>query len=361
MKKIIDSYLVKQFLLTFIFIQGGVMMLCLLVDVAEKFDLFIESKAPIDAIVFEYYPSFLLFWGNLLSPISVFLSVVFFTSRLAGRSELVPMLSAGVSFYRLLAPYVLIALLMSGVSFYLKSFLVPDFTAIRLDFEYEYMPKRRISSNRHVHKKVAPDTYVYISYYNENKKEGSNFALEKFEGDRIETKMRAKRIVWIDSTESWLLQDQVEVRHFDVDGLEERLDFRENIDTTFVLTPDDIYIKEQWAESMTLPDLLEYIDLEEMRGSDILRELYIERHRRFSDPVAILILTLIGFAMSSRKRRGGIAIQIGLGLLICFFYVALLIIGQSLVGDDVPTWAGVWLANLVFFPFSLWLLRQAPK
>ena len=357
--KIIDRYFVRQFINTFLFILGAVLIICLVVDLVEKFDALMDKEAPPAEIAFDYYPNFLFSWGNLLAPICVFLSVIFFTSRMAGRTEIIPILSAGVSFYRVLAPYLIVAIVMAGVSFYFKSFLVPGSTAERLEFEYKYLNRRHISSNKNVHKKVAEDSYVYMSYFNHRKKEGHNFALERFEGDLIKTKIRARRIDWIDSTQSWLLKDRVEIRHFN--GLEETLTFRKNIDTSFVLTPDDIYVKEEWAASMALPDLIEYIKLEEMRGSDILRELYIERQRRFSDPVAIIILTLIGFAMAARKRRGGIAQQIGIGLVLCFVYIAFLIAGQSLVGESLPIWVGVWLPNFIFFPLAIYLLWQAPK
>jgi lipopolysaccharide export system permease protein len=358
MMKRIDQYLVRQYIGTFLFILGIVLVICLVVDVVEKIDDFLEKKPPLEDILFKYYPNFIYYWGSLLAPICVFLGVIFFTSRLASRTELIPLLSSGVSFYRILAPYLITSFVMAGASFYLKSFLVPESTATRLEFEYDYLRKRRISSTKNVHKKVAKDTYLYISYYNEKRKEGHTIGLERLRNDSIITKLRARKMEWVDSTQSWRLED---VERREIRGLEERLTRYKSLDTTFLLTPDDIYIKEQWAESMTLPYLMNYIKLEEMRGSDILEELYLERHRRFSDPLAMVILTLIGFAMASRKRRGGIALQIGLGIMICFIYVALIFAGQAVVGEDVPAWLAVWFPNLIFFPLALFLLRQAPK
>jgi len=354
----IDRYIISNYISTFLFILGMVLIICLVVDFVEKIDEFIDKQPELSEILLDYYPNFVFFWGSLLAPICIFLAVIFFTSRMSGRTEMIPLLSSGVSFYRILAPYILASILMAGVSFYLKSFMVPESTATRLEFEYKYLRKRRISPNKDIHKKVAEDSYLYIGYYNDSKKQGYTFALERFEGDKLITKIKAKQMKWVDSTRSWLLET---VERRDLDGVKERLRFYDKIDTVFVLTPDDIFIKEQWAESMTLPALLEYIKLEEMRGSDILDELYIERHRRFADPAAIIILTLIGFAMSSRKRRGGIALQIGLGLLICFIYVALLFAGQSLIGGDVPPWVAVWFPNFIFLPFAILLLLQAPK
>jgi lipopolysaccharide export system permease protein len=356
--KKVDLYITRQYLLTFFFILGMVLAICLLVDFVEKIDEFIDKDPPIEELIFDYYLNFIPFWGNLLTPICIYLGVIFFTSRMASRTELIPLLGAGVSFYRILLPYIFTSILLAGVSFYLKAYLVPEATAERIEFEYKYLRKRKISSNKHIHKKIALDSYMYISYYNERKKEGLTFSLERFKDGDITTKIQAKRITWVDSTASWRLRD-VRVRH--INGRKEMMTYHKFIDTTLLITPDDIYIKEQKAESMTLPDLITYTELEEMRGSDILKELYIERYRRYSDPVSIIILTLIGFAMSSRKSRGGIALQIGLGLLICFVFIALLFAGQAVVSDRYPPWLAVWVPNFVFFPISIILLRLAPK
>lgn len=356
---IIDWYIMRQFITTFLFILGMVIAISIVVDIVEKLDEFLSKNPSLYEIIFVYYLNFVPFWGSSLAPICIYLAVIFFTSRMAQRTEIVPLLSSGVSYYRLLVPYIMAACLLAGVSFYLKAYLVPQSTARQLDFEYKYeMRSKRISSTKDIHKKVALDTYVYISYYNEKRKEGHNFSLERIEDGEIVTKINARKIIWVDSTENWLLE-KVRTRH--IDGEDESLSITNRLDTMFLLTPDDIFIREQKAESMTLPVLLEYTKLEEMRGSDILKELYIERHRRFADPLAIIILTLIGFAMSSRKSRGGIALQIGLGLLICFIFIALLFAGQAIVGDSLPPWLGVWLPNFVFFPISLFLLHIAPK
>lgn len=356
--KLIDRFLIRQYLTTFFFILGMVLVICLMVDFVEKIDEFIEKDPPMSEILFEYYLNFIFYWGNLLAPVCVCLAVIFFTSRMAGRSEIVPLLSSGVSFYRLLVPYVFTSILLAGISFGLKSYIIPDSTAVRIEFEYKYLKKRRISSNKNVHKKVAPDTYVYMSYFNERTGEGHLFALERIVDGEIRTKLDARKAVWVDSTQSWELR-RVQVR--EIEGTRERLTFHSELDTTFLLTPDDIFIKEQKAETMRLPALLEYIRLEEMRGSDILEELYIERHRRFADPVASIILTLIAFAMSSRKSRGGVALQIGLGLLLSFIYIAVLYVGQAMVSDDFPAWAAVWMPNILYLPIALLLLYLAPK
>ncbi|MDX1908996.1 MAG: LptF/LptG family permease [Bacteroidia bacterium] len=358
--KLLDWYLIRQYLAAFFFMIVVVLTLALVVDYVEKVDDFIEKKPPLEDIIFVYYANFLPYWGNLLMPVCIFLAVIFFTGRLAGRSELIPILAGGVSFYRILVPYIAVSLLLALASGYLKSYLVPKSTAARLEFEYLYFKKRRISSTKDIHKKVATDTYLYIGYYNEKQQEGTNITLEKVINGDLVYKLSAKRMDWVDSLQHWRLR-QCQERTFAPASHVESIRFRDKVDTTFLLAPDDIYIKEQKAESMTLPELLAYIRLEEMRGSDILKELYIERHRRFSDPIAIVILTLIGFAMASRKRRGGVALYIGLGLLLCFLYIALLFAGQALIGDTFPAGLAVWMPNLIFLPISIFLLWRAPK
>lgn len=355
---ILDRYIIKQYLTSFFFILGIIIAICILVDVVEKMDDFLEKDPPLYDIIFVYYANFVPYYGNLLAPICLFLAVILFTSQMAQRTELVPVLSSGVSFYRILVPYIITSLFLGGIAFYLRAYEVPYATVKRLDFEYQYFHKRRVSDNKNVHKKVAPDTYVYVSYYHEKRKEGQRFALERIKDGDIITKIHAERIIWIDSTESWQLR-QVRIRN--MDGMKEELKYLPRLDTTFLLTPDDIFIVEQKAETMDLPTLIEYIKLEEMRGSDILKDLYIERHLRLADPIAVIILTLIGFAMASRKRRGGIALQIGLGILICFIYIAMRFVGYAVAGDNFPPWLAAWLPNILFFPISIFLLRIAPK
>lgn len=353
-----DRYILRQFLISFLFILGLILAICVMVDVVEKIDAFIERKPTFEELVFQYYLNFLAYFGVLLTPICVFLAVIYFTSRMAARIEIIPILTTGTSYYRFLRPYILAALLITASIFVFKSYLLPKSTVTRLEFEYKYRFRRTRSGNSKIHKKIARDTYIYIGYYQNRKNEGSPFALERIEDGQVITKMRAKRISWVDSTETWTLHD-VFIR--EIDSVQERIYQVPKIDTAFLLTPENIFVKEQYAETMTLPELLDNIELEEMRMSDYLYDLYIERHRRFSDPIATIILTLIGVAMSSRKARGGVAVRLVVGLLLCFAYISLLFGGQIIVGDGFPAWLAVWMPSIVFFPFALLLVWRAPK
>ncbi len=342
----------------------AVLVIVWVVDMVEKMEDFTTKKPPFHAIVFEYYLNLLLYYGNMFAPICVFLAVIFFTSQMAQRTELVALLSGGISFYRVFLPYFLGAVVLAGASFVLKGYIVPHATTTRLDFEYKYTNKKKISRDRDIHKKVAADrktftdTYVYMTYFDHKRQEAFGFTMEKMQKGAMIGKMKAERAIWSDSLQKWQLKDVIE-RTFQ--GEKETVQKIPKIDTTFNLKPGDIFIIEQKAETMNNAELNDYIVLEEMRGSEILEDLYIEKNRRYSDPIALIILTIIGYAMSTRKARGGTALQIGLGVVISVVYVAMLLLGTLFISDIFPTWLAVWLPNLLFFPFSLLLMRLAPK
>lgn len=363
MKKL-DWYIVKRFLGTFFFILLIILAVSIVIDIAEKIDDFIEKKPPIDLLIFSYYVNFMLFYGNLLTPICVFLAVIFFTSRMTANTEIVAMLSGGISFYRVMLPYMATALFIAGVSFYLNAYRVPDATRDRINFEYEYLKNKRVWKETNIHKKVAtnPDsseTFMYLYSFNQLEGEGYIFTLENVKDMDLRQKLTAGKIKWIDSLETWRAED-VRIHQFLPNG-KEQLVFKDHIDTAFTLTPDDIFIKEMKAESMPLNELYTSIDRERELGSGLEEELILEKYERFAYPFAAIILTIIGFSVSTKKRRGGTALQIGIGLIISFIYVLLVVTGQQLIGDKMPAWLAVWMPNITFFIISLFMLRVAPK
>lgn len=358
MIKKIDWYIIQRFLLAFFFMLMAVLIIVIVVDLVEKIDEFLDKKPPIGELFFDYYVNLLAFFGSLLAPICVFLAVIFFTSQMAERSEFIAILSAGVSFYRILMPYLFVSVLLAGFSFFLKAYQVPRATDTRMNFEYKYIKHRMMTKDRDIHKRVSKDDYVYMTYFDKKAGKGFGFTMEKVLKGRITKKISSKELIWKDTTKTWRLKD-VTVRTFQ--GDKEFLVRRPFIDTTFLLTPDDIVVKEMKAESLDIWELQKYIKDEELRGSDILKDLNIEKYRRYSDPVALIILTLIGFAMSCRKSRGGTALQIGVGAVVSIAYIALLMLATLFVGDSFPAWLAVWLPNIIFFPISLFLLASAPK
>ena len=372
MINILDKYLIKRFLSSFFFILMAILVIVVIVDVIEKLQDFLDKKPPLFAIVFEYYANLIPFFGALFAPICVFLAVILFTSQLAERTELVAALSGGVSFYRILATYMCVALFLAVLSFYFKGYVVPKATQRRMDFEYNYKIKNRVKSkDRDIHKKISRNNiYTYLTFYDFRRAEGFGFTIERFDKGDLKVKARAERLNYDSLRGEWVLK-QASVRS--IEGEKETLVKYPQIhekelmklisktDTIFNLKPEDIVIREMRAESMNIGELSQFISDEEIRGSDILKDLYIERHRRYSDPVALLILTVIGYAMSSRKSRGGTALQIGLGVLISVVFIALLMLLPSFVNDSFPAWAAVWTPNLLFVPVAILLTRLAPK
>ncbi|MEM7038241.1 MAG: LptF/LptG family permease [Bacteroidota bacterium] len=360
----IDWYIIRKFLGTFVFMVAIILAVSIVIDVAEKIDDFIERKPPIDELIFSYYLNFCLFYGNLLSPICIFLAVIYFTSRMTNNTEIVALLSGGVSFWRVLAPYFFTAVALAAGSFYLNAFLVPVATAERINFEYDHLKKKTVMRDVNIHKKIAYDqasgqeTFVYLYNFDQYKKEGYMFSMEVIRDKDIVKKLDANKIKWNDSLQGWHLEG-VKVHTFN--GTKERLIDIPSMDTTLLLTPDDIFIKEMRAESLPLDKLYSSIDQETMRGSGLAEELIMEKYERYAYPFSAIILTLIGFSVSTRKRRGGTPLQIGIGLVIAFAYVLLVVTGQAISGEKMPPWLTVWLPNIIFFGIAALMLRLAPK
>lgn len=360
----IDRYIIFKFLGTFFFMVLIILTVSVVIDVAEKIDDFIERKPPIDLLIFSYYKNFMLFYGNLLSPICVFLAVIFFTSKMTNDTEIVALLAGGVSFWRILAPYIFTATLLTGASFYLNAYVVPIANQERIDFEYQYLKRRTVMTDVNIHKKIGYDevtgyeTFVYLYSFNQIISEGYLFSMEVISPQDVVKKLDATKIKWNDSLQNWHLEN---VRVHNFNGEAEEMYTLPMMDTTFLLTPDDIYIKEMRAESLPLDELYESIELEEIRGSGLAEEMIIEKYRRFAYPFAAIILTVIGFSVSTRKRRGGTPLQIGIGLVFAFAYVLLVVTGQAVIGDKFPAYIAVWIPNFVFGIIGIIMLRIAPK
>lgn len=331
-------------------------VIIVVIDVTERVEDFARTTATAGEIIQHYYFNLIPFYANLLSPVCVFITVIYFTSQLAQNTEIVSMLSGGISLSRILRPYLACAIVIAGVSFYLNAYIVPRATRERVDFEYKFLRKNHVMEERNIHKKVAPGTFIYLNSYNQLINEGYQFALDYLENGQMKTKITGQKIIWQDSLKNWRIIG-VSYRNFTPEG--EHLYSKNYLDTALILSPDDIFQKDGYAESLTLHELYEYIQLETDRGSDILDELIIEKYERFAYPFAAIILTLIGLPMSSRKSRGGIAFSIGLGLIFCFLYVILLLTSQAFIGDTFPAWLAIWLPNIVFFILGIVLMRLA--
>ncbi len=359
--------MVRKFVGTFIFMVMILIIVTVVIDATEKVEDFRKHKLTLHAIVFDYFAYFIPFIVNLLTPICVFLAVIFFTSKLANDTEFVAMLSAGISLYRLYLPYFFTSIVISILTFYLNAYVVPKATAKRMDFEYKYLKLQMTYGERDIHKKIAQNQYFYCSSYNQYEQTAYQFSLEKIINGKLESKLLATRGVYMDSLKKWRL-DNVTIREFLIEKVSNQVEFIPEkitqitqLDTSLLLTPDDIYRKEYFAYMMTLDELDEYIALETMRNSDFLPELLINRMERFAFPFAAFILTLIGFSLATAKKRGGIAMQLGVGIVLAFVFIVLVQLSKTIQFPGLSQEISLWIPNVLFFFIGLYLLWKAPK
>jgi lipopolysaccharide export system permease protein len=350
--KILDRYLIKNFLITYFFVAFVIVLIICMIDYTEKVDDFLEKKAPINEILIDYYLNLIPYWINYISPLMVFIATVFFT-------EIVAMLSSGISFGRILLPYLLGASVLGAVTFVQVGWILPKANKIRNTFEKIYVKKEFTFSGRNVHITIAPDVYAYLESYNNATKTGNKFTMETIKGNKLLQKLSADKIVWQPKKQKWLLQT-IQVRT--IDSLKETLTYPRDLDTTINLFPKDFESNYNLYETFTLPELNTYIALLKSRGADGLEVYLIEKYVRFTQPFAILILTSIGVIVSARKSRRGVGWQIALGFMLAFIYILFFLLSKGVAeAGTVSTLFAVWLPNIVFSFIGLLLYKTLPR
>jgi len=356
--KIIDWYIIKKYLGTFIFTLMLFIVISVVFDVSEHMDNFLTKHATLGEIVFKYYAGFVPFYMNLLSPLINFLAVIYFTAKMANQTEIVPILSGKVSFNRFLRPYFVAAALIFVVSFFANVYLIPFTNKLKLDFENTHGFYGDASKNE-VHLKLDMHTYVYVQSYDPNSHTGFQFTMEKFDGDKLREKLVANSIVYDSLKRRWSFRNY-SVRY--VNGLREKIVMNvPQKDTSLDLHPTDFVVNNNYP-AMSLSELNKDIDKEKLRGAGDLKDLQNEKYRRFVYPFSSFVLTLIGVSISSRKVRGGIGLPLGIGLFLCFAYV---VVDKFAVVFALKTSLspiiGVFIPNGVFGLLGLYLLKKAPK
>jgi lipopolysaccharide export system permease protein len=355
----IDRYILRQFLGTFFFTIALIICITIVFDVSEKIDNFIEHDLSMWTIVSEYYIYFIPYFANLFSPLFIFVAVILFTSRMAYRSEIVAILSSGVSFYRLMVPYMLGSTILASISFGLNHFVIPKANEGRIAFENTYinMPYKFYGRNQHY--QVQPGTYIYFDSYSADRMTGYKFALEKFKDGELAYKLMSDHIVYDTSIQMWSVKKYYE-RTFD--GIHEKVRESEQLDTVFPFLPKDFGQRLKIVEAMDYWQLNEFIETEEMRGSNYLDYFKVERAKRSSLPFAAFILTIIGVSLASRKVRGGIGMHIGLGLLLSFSYILFMQVSQTFGTEGgMPVELAVWIPNILYLILGAFMLYKAPK
>ncbi len=355
--KILDLYIIRKFLLTFFYSIGLIVAIAIVFDFSEKVDDFIDRKAPISAIAFKYYLNFIPYFANLFSPLFVFISVVFFTSRMAGRSETVAVFCSGVSFPRLLVPYMIAASCIAGLSLYLNNYVIPHSNKTRLAFENQYIRNPFVYKFRNIHRQLEPGNFIYFESFNNFENVGFRFSNEHFEDGRLVYKLTAERIRWDSTMSRWELQ-HFAVRHFD--EMQEKVVSGLKKDTAYAFTPQEFKRRESNIETMDTPQLKTYVRSEKARGVENTAYMEVERHRRTSFPFATFVLTIIGVSISSRKVKGGLGMQLGLGIFIAFSYIMLMQVSTTFaIKANFSPLVSVWIPNIVFGVVAAALFKRS--
>ena len=357
--KIIDLYIIKKFLGTFIFTIIIICLVAVIFDISEKIDDFIEKKAPLNEIVFDYYLNFIPYFANLFSPLFVFIAVIYFTSRMAANTEIIAILNSGISFRRLLLPYFISALIIAGFSFYLAGWVIPRANVIRLNFENVYIKNPFVYKARNIHQQIKPGEFIYFESFNNFDNIGYLFSLEKYEDDKLTYKLMSDRIRWDSTANQWIVENYFQRT---INGMNEKIETGLEMRQNYEFKPEEFSRRINYIEAMTNDQLSDFIDQERLRGSDNLDFLLVEKYKRQATPFAAFVLALIGVSLSSRKVRGGIGKQLGLGIAISFVYILFQQVSTTFATNgNVPAIIAVWIPNIVFAALGLYLLRIAPK
>ncbi len=357
--KIIDYYIIKKFLGTFFYAISLLIIIVIIFDISENIDEFLENDAPLKGIIFGYYLNFIPYFINLFIYLFTFISVIFFTSKLASNTEIIAMLNSGISFNRFLRPYLISSIFLAVFSFYLSNFLIPPANENRREFKDQYISKLTRLKDRHIHIQTSPGEFVYVQNFSVATQTGFKFTLEKFKDEELTYKLSAERITWDTANKQWHLIDYF-VRNFN--GTEESLAMGNTMDTTLALLPQDLYIQKEDYEIMNYWELNDKIQLERMKGSENIKSYEVEKGKRLASPFAIIVMALIGVSLSSRKVRGGIGMHLGLGLGIAFAYILFMQISTvfATFGNLSPLYAA-WIPNIIFSIIGIYLLKNAPK
>lgn len=360
--KILDWYIIKKFIGTYFYSIALIISISIVFDINENLAKFTQYHAPIKAIVFDYYMNFVPYFANLFSPLFVFIAVIFFTSKLAGNSEIISMLAAGVSFKRLMRPYMVSAAIISVMTFFLGAYIIPKGTIIRQNFESMYKNKKKITAAENVQLQVGKGVIAYIQHYDNNLKKGYGFCLDKFENKKLVSHLTAAEIQYdtiSDTKYHWKVSNW---RIRQLKGLRETITSGASKDTTIMMEPTDLVFSKGQQETFTSPQLRDYITKQIDRGSGNVVQYEVEYHKRIATSFASFILATIGLSLSSRKRKGGMGMYLGIGLALSFTYIMLQTVSATFaINANTPPMLAAWIPNIVFTIVAYFCYRKAPN
>lgn len=356
----LDLYIIGKFISTFFVALLLIIGIVIIFDISEKIDNFVEKEAPLRAIVFDYYVNFVPYFMNMFSPLFVFITVIFFTSKMASDSEIVAILSCGVSFHRLMVPYLFSAALIAAFSLTLNLFIIPESNKERIEFESKYVKDKTKSVGRNVHYQIAPGEFAFAESFSAWNNTAYRFTLEKIEDNKLVSKITAETAVYDTTRNVWKLRKYF-IREYN-DDLTDKITSGRQLDTVLALSVNDFYWNEESVETLDYFELNELIETQKMRGDANIKYSLIQKNNRFALPFSAFILTIMGVSLSSKKRRGGIGWNIGAGIALAFTYILFMKFSEMFVHTDTlsPAFA-LWLPNIVFAIITAVLYRLAPK
>jgi lipopolysaccharide export system permease protein len=358
MLKKIDIYIIRKFLGTFLLSIALIMSITIILDITEKIDKFFDKHAPLNAIIFDYYLNLIPYYFNMLYPLFTFISVIFFTSKLAGNSEIIAIQSCGVSYNRLLRPYMISAGLIAVFAFVLSGYIIPPANKTRLNFEDQYIKKFKTSNVTNVQLEVQNGEILYIQNFESSTNMGYHISIEKFDGKKLMSRLTAETIKW-DTLHKWTVENYT-IREFN--GMREKLSNGTKLDTIINIQPEELFVTVQESPQMNNTQLAKYINRQRERGVGNIKAFEDEYYKRFTMPLAAFILTIMGVSLSAKKVRGGTGINLGIGLALSSAYVLFSTFSTSFsVNGSMSSLLAAWLPNIVFSLIALYFYRKAPR
>ena len=327
-------------------------------DLTEKLDDFFENQAPLREIVFDYYFNFIPYFMNMFSPLFIFISVIFFTSKIAGNSEIIAILASGVSYHRLMLPYLISASLLFVMSFLLTGYVIPPASAEMLNFQDKYIQRFTRETARNVQMEVEPGTILYIENFQKRTNTGYRASLDHFEGKRLTMRITADRIQY-DSAYNWHLSNYV---RRDFDDMHETLTRASRLDTIIPILPKELFYTAENAQMMTNPELRVYIDKQRSRGAGNVQAFETEWWKRWASPIGVFVMTLLGVTLSSKKVRGGMGRNLGIGVALSALYILFSTVSTTFsVSGMMSPFMSVWMPNIVFLGIGIVLYFRVSK
>lgn len=355
---ILDRYIIGKFLGTFFYTIILIISIAMVFDVSENLDEFMSKDIPVHTIITDYYLNFIPYFANLFSALFTFIAVIYFTSKMAYNTEIIAILSSGVSFHRFVRPYMVGAAIIALFSYILGDYIIPPANKTMINFKNTYIKQQRSTVENNIHRQLTPGTFIYMRSYNSSNDVGYRFTIERFENGKLASKLAADYIQWDRERKTWVLNNFY-IR--EINGFHEKITTGVKQDTTLNMAPEDYINNNNLAETLALPALNRELQTMKLRGINTT-EYEIEKHRRRSGPFSAFILTLIGVSLASRKVKGGLGLHLGLGILICFSYIMFMQVSTVFaVSGSVPPWIAVWIPNILFGALAAYLYRRAMR